>query len=254
MSQATAVTGIPPVGVASGESAALRAAHDRRWAALHRIAGIGALLTAVLIPLQIVAFIVWPPPDGGVTEWFELFGESPFIGLVSFDVVILLEEILLIPILLALYVLLRRTSESLMLITAAMWLVSVALFVGSNTGFEMLALANRYADAATAADRATYLAAGQAMLSAYMEQGSSFVVGYVLASIAGLLVGIAMLRTEVFPRIAGWAVIVANVLGFGLFVPGIGVFLSIVSVLILVAWYAVIGVVMVRLPGVPHGG
>jgi hypothetical protein len=252
MSHTTAVTaGILPVGVTSGESAALGAANDQRWRALYRVAGIGALVTALLVPLQIVAFIVWPLPEGGVVEWFEMFGESPFIGLVSFDLVILLEEILLIPIVLALYVLLRRTSESLMLITAAMWLVSVALFVGSNTGFEMLALANGYADAATAADRATYLAAGQAMLSAYMDQGSSFVVGYLLASIAGLLVGVAMLRTDAFPRIAGWAVLVANVLGFGLFVPGTGVFLSIVSVLILVAWYAVVGVVMVRLPSVP---
>ena len=216
------------------------------WAALYRVAGIGALLTALLIPLQIVAFIVWPLPTGGVTEWFELFQERPLIGLVSFDLVILFEEILLIPIVLALYIVLRSASQSLMLIASAMWLISVALFVGSNTGFEMLALSSGYADAGTAADRAAYLAAGQAMLSAYMGQGSSFVVGYTLASVAGILVGIAMLRTATFPRIAGWAVLVANVLGFGLFVPGIGVFLSIVSVLILVAWYAVIGWVLVR--------
>lgn len=216
------------------------------WAGLYRIAGIGALLTALLIPLQVVAFVVWPLPTGGVTEWFELFQESPLIGLVSFDLVILFEEILLIPIVLALYLLLRRASQSLMLIAAAGWLISVALFVGSNTGFEMLALSSGYADAGTAADRAAYLAAGQTMLSSYMEQGSSFVVGYILASVAGILVGIAMLRAATFPRTAGWAVLVANVLGFGLFVPGIGVLLSIVSVLILVAWYAVVGWVLVR--------
>ena len=57
-----------------------------------------------------------------------------------------------------------------------------------------------------------------------------------------------MLRSPVFHRAAGWAVIVANVLGLGLFLPGIGILLSLVSVLILVVWYALIGWRLVRLP------
>ncbi len=217
------------------------------WGLLFRVAGMGALLTAMLIPLQIVAFIAWPPPNGRVLDWFELFADSPLIGLVSFDLAILLEEILLIPIVLGLYVVLHRASESLMLMAAAAWLVSVALFVGSNTGFEMLALSNAYTEAAPA-DRATFLAAGQAMLSSYMELGSSFVVGYTLASIAGILVGAAMLRSSAFPRFAAWAAIAANVLGLGLFLPSIGVLLSILSVVILILWYAAVGWRFVRLP------
>ena len=81
-----------------------------------------------------------------------------------------------------------------------------------------------------------------------MEYGSSFVVGYTLASLAGILIGAAMLRSAVFPRFAGWAAIVANVLGFGVFLPGIGVLLSIVSVVILIAWYAAIGWRLLHLP------
>lgn len=218
------------------------------WTLLFPVAGVGAMLTALLIPLQIVAFIVWPLPEGGVVEWFELFQASALIGLVSFDLIILLEEMLLIPLVLALYVLLRRTSASLALMAAGAWFVSIALFVGANTGFEMLALASGYAEAASEAERATYLAAGQAMLTAYMEQGSSFVVGYVLASLAGILIGVAMLRSTTFPRLAAWAAIAANVLGFGLFLPGIGVLLSIVSVFILIAWYGLVGWRLLRLP------
>jgi hypothetical protein len=235
---ATPRAGVEPLKLRAGAS---------RWRLLFQVAGVGAIATAILIPLQIVAFIVWPYPEGGVADWFALFQDAPLVGLISFDLIILAEEILVIPILLALYVVLRRSSESLALIAAGLWFVSVALFVGSNTGFEMLALSNGYANAASAAERSTYLAAGQAMLTSYMQNGSSFVIGYVLASIAGILIGVAMLRSNAFPRFAGWAAVAANVLGFGLFLPGVGVLLSILSVFILIAWYAAVGWRLLRL-------
>jgi hypothetical protein len=234
-----------PLATATPSSAAVKGGH---WTGLYRAAGIGALVTGFLIPLQVVAFIVWPLPEGSATAWFALFREDPIRGLVSYDLLILLEEILLIPIVLALYVLLRRGNESLMLVASATWLLSIALFIGANTGFEMLTLANRHAEAASEAQRAAFLASGEGMLAAYMGNGTSFVMGYVLASIAGILIGIAMLRTMVFGRIAAAAVILANVLGFGLFVPGIGILLSLISVLILVAWFLLIGWRLIRLP------
>jgi hypothetical protein len=223
-----------------------------RYAALYRVAGGGALLTALLIPLQVVAFIVWPLPEGGAAAWFAVFRENPVRGLVSYDILILLEEALLIPIVLALYTLLQRRSASVMLLAAGFWFVSIALFIGANTGFEMLTLANRHAEAADEAAQAAYLATGEGMLAAYMGNGTSFVVGYLLASIAGVLVGLGMLRTPVFHRAAAWAVIVANVLGFGLFLPGIGILLSLVSVVVLCVWYAAIGWRLLRLHEVPE--
>jgi len=225
---------------------------DARWGGLFRAAAVGALLTGVLIPLQVVVFIVWPNPDGGATEWFTLFRENPIRGLVSYDLLILVEEVLLIPIVLALYVLLRRRSESLMLVASAMWFVSIALFVGANTGFEMLTLAGEHAEAATELERAAFVASGEGLLAAYMGMGTSFIMGYSLASIAGILAGIAMLRTPLFGRLAAWAAIVANVLGLALFLPGIGIFLSLVSVLILVAWYLGVGWRLARLPRELH--
>ena len=221
---------------------------EARYQGLYRAAGLGALLTAVLIPLQVVAFIVWPLPEGGALDWFAIFRENPLRGLVSYDLLILLEEALLIPTVLALYLLLHRQSASLMLVTAGFWFVSIALFIGANTGFEMLTLATRHAEAATEAERAAYLATGEGMLAAYMGNGTSFVVGYVLASVAGILVGVAMLRAPVFHRSAAYAAIIANVLGFGLFLPAIGILLSLVSVVILCFWAAVIGWRLVRLP------
>ena len=217
------------------------------WRLLFRVAGIGALLTAILIPLQVAAFIIWGLPEGGVLEWFQLFQEDPVVALISYDLVMIIEEILLVPIIIALFVILRRSSRSLAAMATGLWLVSVALFIASNTAFDMLALSSGYAEASTATERAAYLAAGQAALTSYMEYGTAFVVGYVLASVAGVFVGVAMLRNAAFPALAGWVAIVANLLGLALFVPSIGVWLSIGSVLLLIVWYAVVGWRLVRL-------
>ena len=238
----------PISGPFVAQPVAAAAVTELRWVSLYRVAGISALLTGLLIPLQIVAFVVWPPPQGEVVQWFDVFQDSAFIGLISYDLAILLEEVLLVPIILAMYVLLRRTSESVMLIAAALWLLSVALFTGSNTGFEMLALSNGYAAADTEAGRAPFVAAGQAMLAAYMQQGSSFVMGYLLAAAAGTLVGIGMLRNRVFSGVAAWAAIIANILGLGLFLPGYGVLVSLGSVAILIVWYLLVGWRLMRLP------
>jgi hypothetical protein len=49
------------------------------------VAGGAALLTALLIPLQVVAFIVWPLHEGGAADWFAVFREHPIRGLISYD-------------------------------------------------------------------------------------------------------------------------------------------------------------------------
>lgn len=221
------------------------------WRLLFRVAGIVALVTAILIPLQVVAFIVWGLPEGGVLEWFQLFQDDPVVALISYDLVMIIEEVLLVPIVIALFVVLRRSSRSLAAMATGLWLVSVALFIASNTAFDMLALSSGYAEASTATERAAYLAAGQAALTSYMRYGTAFVVGYVLASVAGVLVGVAMLRSAAFPALAGWVAIVANLLGLALFVPSIGVWLSIGSVLLLIVWFAVVGWRLLRLPATP---
>jgi hypothetical protein len=50
---------------------------DSRWRVLYRLAGVGALISAVFIPIQALVFIVWPPPlDGGAADWFALFRDN----------------------------------------------------------------------------------------------------------------------------------------------------------------------------------
>jgi hypothetical protein len=59
---------------------------------------------------------------------------------------------------------------------------------------------------------------------------------YILGSIAGIAIGAVMLRSAVFSNLAGWMAILGNGVGLGLYVPTIGVYISVFSVLFLEVW------------------
>ena len=56
-----------------------------------------------------------------------------------------------------------------------------------------------------------------------------------------------MLRSDIFSRVAAYALIVGDVIGLGLYVPVIGIFLSIISVPVLWIWYVLISRRLIQL-------
>ena len=220
---------------------------DPRWRGLFAAAAAGAILTALFIPLQVVVFIAWPPPTShALGAWFDLFTANPVLGLLSLDLLMMVEQVLMIPVVLAIWLLAHRSSESAALLGTALWLAGGVLILSSNTGFEMLSLSRGHA-AASATDQATYLAAAQGMLASYWDMGTSFVFGYVIVSVGAILVGVTMMRARLFGLAAGRLLVIANVIGLGIFVPGIGVALALGSVVILWVWYLIAGWRLARL-------
>jgi hypothetical protein len=210
-----------------------------RWAPLCRVGAAAALTTAVLIPIQVAVFLIWPPPlDGTADDWFALLRSNRLAGLVDLDLLLAVDNVLLIPLFLALYVVLRRAHESAMTLAVAFGLVGIVLYLASNPAVQMAALSDQYAAATTDAQRAAARAAGEAMLG--MWQGSAFHAAYLLGSVAGIVVGFVLLRAGRFGRAAGWLAILANALGLGLYVPRVGVYISVFSVVFLEAWYLLV--------------
>ena len=217
------------------------------WRGVLAAAAAGAILTAICVPLQVALFIAVPPPAShSVGAWFDLFNERPLIGLLSLHLLMMVEQVLAVPIILALFLLVVRAAPSATLLGAAAWLMGAILFLGSNTAFEMLALARGYA-AAVPADQPAYIAAGQGMLASYWDMGTSFVFGYVLSAVGGILLGAALVRTGTLGRAAGWLLLVANVVGLGIFLPGVGIAVSLLSVLLLWVWYLRTGWLLARM-------
>jgi hypothetical protein len=210
---------------------------DSRWHALFRIGGAMAVIMVLYIPIPIVLFIASPPPQT-VLEFFALFESNKLLGLVGMDLLYLLANVGAIPMYLAFYVALRRASESAMLIATTLGLVAVVALFAARPAFEMLMLSDQYAVATTEAQRAVLLAAGEAMLA--ILNGTAFQLHYVLGSISLLMIAVVMLRSDIFSKPTAYVGIVASVTGLGLYVPRIGVAISILSVVGLWIWYILI--------------
>jgi hypothetical protein len=110
------------------------------WRPLYRVAGVAALITAVLVPVQLAVFMAYPFPDT-VVGWFQLLQDNPVAGLVNLDLLLVVDNVLLVVIALALYVALRPTGLSVTTMAAGLWLLAIAMFIAANPALGCLRLA-----------------------------------------------------------------------------------------------------------------
>ena len=150
----------------------------------------------------------------------------------------MVDNVLLVVIALAIYVALRRASPSVTTMAAGLWLLAIVMIIAANPAVEMLALSDKYAAATTEAQRSSALAAGQALLAGW--EGTAFQVGYIVGQLAGIVVGIVMLRGNLFGRAVPATLIIGNVLGFGYYLPTVGLAVSAFSGVVLWVWYILI--------------
>ena len=204
------------------------------WEWLYRLGGIAALIIAILIPFQIVAFIAWPPPST-VSAYFTLFQQNRLLGLVDLDLLLIVDNLLSIFLTLAIFIALRRTNPSFATAALALGMISIVLYLVSREAtFSMSTLSDQYALASTDSQRQAILAAGQTLLTTYT--GTDFNIGYILGAISLIIFSAVMLQNRIFSQAIAWLGIVSNVISLGLYVPVLGIYISIFSVLFLWVW------------------
>ena len=202
---------------------------------LYKLSGISALLLVAIVIIQLIVFSIAPPPlEGTAMDWFILFQKNPIIGLIHFEFLMIVYVILCIPIALALYTLLRQVNPSWTAIYLILSLLGVMCFIAARPAFEMLYLSNGYAAAETELQKATFLAAGEAKVATF--HGTAFYINYILGSLTGLIISCVMLKTTLFSKATAYVRIASSICDFGLFVPTIGMFIAIFSMLFLVIW------------------
>jgi hypothetical protein len=174
------------------------------------LAGAAGRIIAVLLVGEVLVYAFFPRPATAL-EHFELFQENRMVGLLTLDLLGMVAYLAFIPVVLALYLTLRRASEALMAVAAVLFFLGVADFFATNNLFAVLTLSDQYAAASTSAERELFLSAGQAMFSLFNE--NAFLVSYVLVSGSWALISVVMLRSQLFSRITGWSGLLAGTAG-----------------------------------------
>jgi len=202
---------------------------------LYKTGAAAALLMVVITLAQFVIFAVASPPvEGSAGDWFAFFEKSAFLGLLGFELLLVIYALFSVVVSLALFAALRHATQSLTALFLALSVVGSMAFVMARPALEMLYLSNQYSAATTDAQRAAILAAGEAMVAVF--HGTAFQVSYILGSITGFLIAAAMLRSSLFSKPTAYLRIASGVFDFGIFIPGIGLFISLLSVLFLLAF------------------
>lgn len=218
---------------------------DAGWRPLWLTGSIAAWIAVALIPVQLIAFALQPVSLGeDAVGWFDFIQDSPWIAFVALDGLLVVDYVLLVPIMAALFVAAWRASPSWAVLGLLAFAVATPAFFASNPAVEMFELESRY-HGGNETEQAVATQSAEMLL--VHSQGSVFHASYILGSFAGVFVSMAMLASRSFGRIGAWAGIVGNVLGFGLYIPEIGLVISAFSGLVLVAWFVYVGRDLMRL-------
>jgi hypothetical protein len=228
--------------VASAENATVT------YQGLYKFGGEAAWISAGLILSEVVGFAFYPQPST-VRGWFTLFQSNRFVGLLDFWGLEVPLYVMFAVVFLVLYVLLKRARESHMAIALALALLGIAIFLATNNPFAMLSLSHQYAAATTEAQRATILAAEQALLTNTNQRAvGGFNLGLFLVSVAGLTASWVMLQSSTFSKLTAYVGVVANALSLADYLRQalttstfVTLLVILPNTLFLVSWYVLVG-------------
>lgn len=182
---------------------------DNNWHNLYFTGSLSALSIVILIPLQVIIFILYPPPST-VIDWFTLFQNNRLIGLLDLDLLLIVDQILFGLILLALFIKLQHAERSFSLIAFILGLMGIISYFSSTIAFEMMSLSDQYASVTTQVEKNNLVIAGQSLLIRWT--GTAFAVGYILLGISFLIMGLIMLRSSDFSKITAYLGIISGIL------------------------------------------
>ena len=213
-------------------------------------AGAVAALATIALVLANGAVLISNPIPSTVAGHFRQIQDNALIGLVNLDLVMLVSELLAAAVFVALYTALRRMNPLTATLALGLSLSGILLYVSINPALSFLFLSDQYAGASSAAQRASFLAAGETLWAAY--QGTAFAVFYLMGAVATLIFASMMLRGRVFNRATAYTGLVSGTL---MLVPplpafgAVGVAISSVSLVPMVVFEALVAWRLLHLAG-----
>ena len=231
---------------------------DPAYKSLYKLGGAAAWIVAVLTLGEVIVLTFYPQP-GTVNGWFSLFQSNRIIGLLDFWGLEVPMYAMFTIVFLALYAALRKTNQGLMATALTFALLGIGIFFATNNPFSMLSLSNQYAAATTEAQRSTFLAAGQAVLTNTNQRAiGGFNLGLFLVSVAGLIISSVMSKSNTFGKLTAVVGIMAFTLSLAdylrqVLTSSITITLLVIlpNVLFLVLWFVLVGRRLFKLGRLP---
>jgi hypothetical protein len=219
------------------------------------IAGGAAPLITIVFYLSELLFISWKNFPASPEDWFLLLQSNKLLGLFYLNALDIFSITLLGVMFLALFMALRRIHAGAMLIAAFFSLLGVAVFVVPRVAMlSLLTLSDRYAIAATEAERVRLLAAGETLGA--LGTPTPQTIGFFFMAIGVLIISLVMLSSSQFNRVTAWFGILASALTFLdqislLLLPALATPLMVISGLFWIPWWIMIGLGLFRLANRP---
>jgi hypothetical protein len=188
------------------------------------------------------------------TEWFALLHAHNLIGVLLLNGLDIVNYALVGLIVIGLYAALRNTSKVLPEAAAVLCIMGITMYFISNQAFVMLAVSRQYYSAIDEIQKAGLLSVGLTLLTLNdpMTFGSGVFWAFIMVNLACLFLSIAMLEGRLFTRTTAIIGIIANGLGLGYFftvafAPALTFIPLSSSAPLLIAWYILIGIRLLRL-------
>jgi hypothetical protein len=189
---------------------------DKQWKFIYKI---GAVTTIFVLCGVILDMIVGSVTGGNVAalpqtaiERYNQFKENWLLGLYNLDLLNIINQIILIPSIFALYAAHKNTKNPSALLSLILFLVGTTIFVTSNTALTMLDLSHKYFAAASDEQRMLLAAAGEAMLVKGAHGSLGVFLGFALPAFANILMSMVMINGKVFSRATSYIGFVGNLL------------------------------------------
>lgn len=223
------------------------------WKGLCRLGGVAALILLLYSVVTMIVLTLLGVAPSTAAECFTMLQNNRIVGLLRLDILTVFVYMPLCYLLfLGIYIALRQTNGAYATLATVLVFVGITLFLATPSAFSMMVLSDKYAFAATDAQRSQLLAAGEAILASDMWHGTGAIIGGMLLQSGALLISVVMLQGKIFSKAIAYVGILTHGLDlahliFLLLVPGLGKILMAIAGTLYLIWLPLVGVRLFQL-------
>jgi hypothetical protein len=175
---------------------------------LYKLAGVAALVALAANVLDVV--LGFGETDIAIygaktaTDWFALYQDNWFKGLYVLGLLNIVYMTAMVPVYFAIFTVHQRTSGVYAALAMIIAFLGMAIYIANSAAIPIFVLSEKYAAAGTAAQRALFAAAGEAVLARGEDFTPGAFIGLILGGIAAIAISCVMLRGGIFRKATAW--------------------------------------------------